>query len=80
MRVEFSKKFQKTLKKLPKNIQEKFDERFALFTENKFHLLLNNHSVHPIYIRARSINVTGDYRAIYFEEGGYDSFHRYWHT
>ncbi len=67
MKVEFKKSFKKSIDKLPKSIQDKFDLRFKIFLENKFHPLLNNHSIHPVYDMARSINITGDYRSIYVE-------------
>ncbi len=51
--------------KLPVYIHTKFNERFALFCANEFHLLLNNHSLHGKYGHMRSINITGDYRALY---------------
>ena len=70
MRLQFSKQFQKTMVKLPRHIQDKFDERFSLFSQDTFHPLLHNHSVHPIFEQGRSINITGDYRAIYTKVGG----------
>lgn len=54
-------------KKLPPKIQEQFYTRLEIFITDKNNPLLNNHSVDRIYLRCRSINVTGDYRAI-FEE------------
>lgn len=69
MKVEYKKRFQKSLRKLPKAIQDKFNSRFNLFLDNPFHILLNNHSVHPTFELGRSINITGDYRAIYIEHG-----------
>lgn len=70
MNIVFTKQFQKKLNKFPLHIQNKFDERFRLFCGGKFHILLHNHSIHPIYEHARSINITGDYRAVYTEELG----------
>lgn len=68
MKVIFKKSFQKSLKKLPVSVQEKFDTRFRLFLEDSFHPLLCNHSVHPTFEMGRSINITEGYRAIYVEE------------
>ena len=50
-------------------MQLKFYERLDLFTGNKFHPILNNHSVDKRFPGCRSINVTGDYRAIFKEVG-----------
>ncbi len=69
MKVDFKKSFQKSFIKLPKDIQDKFDARYMLFVENAFHPLLRNHSVHPTFEHGRSINITGDYRAIYIKHG-----------
>ena len=67
MQIELHRGFTKGYVKLPKKIQEKFKERRNLFIENKFHPLLNNHSVEKVFPGCRSINVTGDYRAIFKE-------------
>lgn len=65
MRIELHRNFLKDYRKLPKKIQEKFKERRNLFMENKFNPLLNNHSVKPTYPNWRSIDITGDYRALF---------------
>lgn len=69
MKIEFNHKFKKKLNKLPLSIQKKFDGRLLLFCDDCFHSLLNNHSVDPPFTDARSINITGDYRAIFIKEG-----------
>lgn len=56
------------LKKIPLKIQEHFFERLNLFTEDQYNVLLNNHSVDKAYAECRSINITGDYRAIFKKE------------
>ena len=53
---------------LPKKIKEKFKERRNVFVENKFDPILNNHNVEKRFPGCRSINVTGDYRAIFKED------------
>jgi len=68
MQVVFHKTFVKEFSKLPKKIQQKFDERLELFAENKFSEVLNNHSVAKKFPGCRSVNVTGDYRAIFKDE------------
>lgn len=68
MIVIYSKKFQKNYKKLPRKLQEQFKQRRNLFLENQFDPILNNHLLHDPYAGCRSINVMGDYRAIYYHE------------
>lgn len=54
----------KQYKKLPA-IQKKVDKRLALFAEDPFVPALNNHALAGKYEGYRSINITGNYRAIY---------------
>jgi len=67
MVVIFNKSFYKDYEKLPKKIQDKFWNRLEIFKENKTNKILNNHSVDKAFTNCRSINVTGDYRAIFKE-------------
>ena len=57
------------LQVVPVKIQIKFGERLLLFSKDMFHPLLNNHALRGIYKDTRSINVTGDYRALYTHDG-----------
>lgn len=50
---------------MPRKIQDRFKERLDIFLANMFHPMLNNHSVEQTYPGWRSINITGDYRALY---------------
>ena len=70
-RVDFSKKFKKDLKKAPPQIRSAFKKRLAIFFDNKNDIMLNNHTLIGFYKGYRSINVTGDWRAIFreFENG-----------
>lgn len=65
MNISSNKDFEKDYKKLPKNIQQKFKERILLFQKDQFDPVLNNHSLKGRYLGYRSLNVTGDIRAIY---------------
>lgn len=69
MEVWFKKSFTKQYLKLQKSLQVKCDERLLLFKSNRSHPLLDDHPLHGEWMGHRSINVTGDYRALYFEEG-----------
>ncbi len=65
MRITFHKKFNKKFEKLPIKIQEKFYERLTIFGIDQFSEILNNHYVHYPYEGCRSVNITGDVRALY---------------
>lgn len=61
--------FKKAFDKVPAKVQKQFYDRLRIFMDNKFAPVLNNHSVDPTFPAARSINITGDYRALFIEEG-----------
>lgn len=65
MQIFTHKNFDKKYKKLPEREKGKFKERRNLFLENQLHPLLNNHALAGRYKGCRSINVSGDLRAIY---------------
>ncbi|MCX6720253.1 MAG: type II toxin-antitoxin system mRNA interferase toxin, RelE/StbE family [Candidatus Staskawiczbacteria bacterium] len=65
MIIDLCKDFKKDLYKLPQKQREQFYERLLIFSENPFEPILNNHQLHGQYKNARSINITGDIRAIY---------------
>lgn len=65
MRIALSSNFKKNIKKLPKNIVDKFFERLELFKKDKFNPLLNNHKLHGEYEGSNSINITGNFRAVF---------------
>ncbi len=69
MEIKFHKNFKKKFKKIPVKIQEQFYERLDLFLQDKFDKMLNNHSVDNAFPNCRSINVSGDYRAIFKDQG-----------
>lgn len=65
--INYSKRFDKQLKKAPLEIKIKFKNRRQLFIEDPFHPQLNNHLLSGKLKGFRSINITGDWRAIYSE-------------
>lgn len=67
MLINYSRTFKKMFKKLPVGLQDKFEERLFLFIQDTHHPLLHNHSLDGEWIGCRSINITGDFRAV-FEE------------
>ena len=68
MQVIYQKRFQKKFLVLSEKLKQRFYERLDLFMRDKFDEALNNHSVDTAYPGCRSINITGDYRAIFREE------------
>ena len=65
MEVIFHKTFKKRFAKLLKSIQRQASERIYIFSQNPTDPILNNHLVEKRFPGCRSINVTGDYRAIF---------------
>lgn len=65
MEIRFHKNFKKRLKKLPSNVKIQFGERLEIFMHDKFAKILNHHAVDKAYPDCYSINVNGDYRAIF---------------
>ncbi|MCX6789210.1 MAG: type II toxin-antitoxin system mRNA interferase toxin, RelE/StbE family [Candidatus Gribaldobacteria bacterium] len=65
MKVFFHKNFDKQFSKLRANEKKKVQERLQLFLENPFNPILENHPLKGKYTDYRSINITGDLRAIY---------------
>ena len=65
MHVSFSSRFEKQYKKLPKDLQQKVRNRVTLLTQESSNSLLGNHPLKDQYAGCRSINITGDYRAIF---------------
>jgi len=65
MKVFFHKYFDKRLAKLPVKIQRKAFQRIELFQNEPFAEILDNHALTGKYLGSRSIDITGDYRAVY---------------
>lgn len=55
----------KKFTKLSQKIQKKFYARLEIFKINQFDRLLNNHKLSGKYEGSNSINITGDYRAVF---------------
>jgi addiction module RelE/StbE family toxin len=65
MKIVFHRHFKKLHKKQSKKIQQRFGEQFAVFKEDPYNPILNNHALRGELVPARSINITGDIRAWY---------------
>lgn len=61
----YHREFKKSYKKLPPKIKEKLENRLRLFSKDEFDPVLNNHALKGKWLGYRSINVTGDIRAIF---------------
>lgn len=66
--IHYSKSFEKDLRKAPADIKKAWVKRLTLFIGNPTHPHLHNHSLSGKYIGYRSINVNGDWRAVYAEQ------------
>ncbi len=69
MIIDYHRDFKRDYQRLSKKIQERFEARIFLFEKDEFDPILNNHSLRGGYLGYRSINITGDLRAIYKKDG-----------
>ena len=70
MIVVYHKKFTKRFTKLSPKIQAAFYKKLEIFYKDKYDERLNNHTLHWPFEGMRSIDITGDYRAIFVEHSG----------
>jgi len=63
--IRFSRKFVKKYDRLPQKVQQAVDSRINLFEQSPSHPLLRNHALVGRLNDYRSINITGDYRAVF---------------
>ena len=76
MEVILLRKFERQFEKLPKKIQKKFKERLGLFIEDRHHPQLRIHKLHGKDEGLTSMNITGDYRAVFEWEKETLTFHK----
>jgi mRNA interferase YafQ len=67
MKISYSKEFIKQAEKLSPKIQAKLYEQISLFRGNPLNPKFRNHALKGRYSAYRSINITGDYRALYLQ-------------
>ena len=65
MKVILARSFLKNLRNISPKVVQRFKERCEMFAENPFNPSLHNHKLHGEYAGYWSINVTGNYRAVY---------------
>lgn len=70
MQIEYSKKFIKEFKKCPINVKTNFKSRLDIFINDQYNPILNNHPLSGELKNYRSININGDWRAIFEEIDG----------
>jgi addiction module RelE/StbE family toxin len=67
MDISYSKAFIKQAKKLSPEIRKKILECVAVFSKNPLHSTLRNHALRGKYKGYRSIDITGNVRALYLQ-------------
>ncbi len=67
MRVFYDSAFYEKLKRVDVHIRKNLKERILIFSRNPNDLQLNNHPLKREYEGYRSIDITGDWRALYKE-------------
>jgi len=65
MRISLHRNFDRKFAKLHPKLKERFKERRDLFLTDPFHPTLNNHPLSGDRAGQWSINVTGNWRAVY---------------
>jgi len=65
MKVHFHRHFSRSYQKCSIKIQTRFKERLKLFLCEPYNPSLENHALRGEWQKFRSINITGDYRALY---------------
>lgn len=69
MVIETTKAFDKQYSKLNFKVKISFKRRVGLFKSNPFDTTLRNHALKGKYLGFRSIDITGDVRALYTTQG-----------
>ena len=67
MEIRYSRQFVKQFKKLPNDIKKAFKERLKIFLDDNYHPILCRHKLKGDFVGCHSLNVTGDFRAIFKE-------------
>lgn len=65
MKVIFQKSFIKMAQKLSPKVKQKMSERIELFADDSLNSQLRTQTLYTPYKGSYSIDITGDYRAIY---------------
>ena len=65
MKIVYHRTFLRRFKKLAKKEKQKTKKQLVVFLEDEFNPILNNHPLKGKFLGYRSINITGDLRAVY---------------
>ena len=68
MIVEYLPKFKKQFRKLPAKVQDQFHDRLRLFLVDPTNTILRVHPLKGEYAGYWSLNVSGDFRALFYYE------------
>jgi addiction module RelE/StbE family toxin len=71
MEVIYHSRFLKLYSKMPIKVQGKFEKCIVVFQSNPFDERLRNHPLQGKWQGFRSLDVTGDYRAVYLPRASY---------
>lgn len=69
MNIQTTKNFDKQYSKLNIKIRKQFNNRIELFSMSPFDVSLENHALKGKYLGYRSIDISGDVRALYTVRG-----------
>ena len=69
MIIQYTSKFKKQYKKLPQKFQNQFDKRLRLFLVDPTNSTLRVHPLKGSFRGYWSMNVNGDFRALYLRRG-----------
>jgi addiction module RelE/StbE family toxin len=69
MNIQYLPTFKKQYKKLPRKLQDQFDERLVLFLADQTLPVLRVHPLKGKFAGYWSMNVSGDVRALYIQRG-----------
>ncbi len=68
MNISYSRNFIKKSKKLSPELRKRLHERILIFSDNQLNPILRNHALKGKYKNYRSIDITGDVRALYLQK------------
>jgi len=68
MDISYSRNFIKKSKKLSPELRKRLHERILIFSDNQLNPILRNHALKGKYKNYRSIDITGDVRALYLQK------------
>lgn len=67
--IDTTKNFDKQFAKLSEKLRNQFKQKVELFERDRTTAQLRDHALKGRYLGYRSINITGDIRALYYEQG-----------